>query len=213
MTAAVVRRLRDGEAVDDDTFDRLYPAPIAQLAERHWTPVGVALRAAQLLAPTADARVLDIGAGPGKFCLIGALSTGAHFTGIEQRDYLVRAALEARARLGVHNAHFIHANLLDMDWSWYDGYYLFNPFAEHVLGGFDQTTRFHRASFGFYVREVRARLERTRPGTRVVTYHGFGDEPGPGFELISAEPAGTDELVLWVKTGEGWCGEGTPHAA
>ena len=41
----------------------------------HWTPVHVARRAAQFLVTGPETRVLDVGSGPGKFCLVGALAT------------------------------------------------------------------------------------------------------------------------------------------
>ena len=36
--------------------------------------------------------VLDIGCGPGKFCIVGALATTGRFTGVEQRKHLCDAA-------------------------------------------------------------------------------------------------------------------------
>lgn len=183
----------------DATFDDLYPAGIAELSARHFTPVAVARRAAALLAPTPHHRVLDIGAGAGKLCLVGAASTGASFTGIEHRPHFVRAAIEAGARLILRNVHFIHADILEVNWRPYHSYYLFNPFAEHLIGSIDGTQSAQPALFGYYVEAVRRRLRAAQPGTRLVTYHGFGGEVPPCFRLAARENAGNDELELWIK--------------
>src|SRR4051812_11609675 len=78
-------------AVDDAYFDRIYPDWAQRMSRLHWTPVPVALRAAQLLTEnhSSGARVLDLGSGAGKFCLVGASTYGGDFFGIEQRSHLV----------------------------------------------------------------------------------------------------------------------------
>ena len=183
----------------DQAIDLLYPAGVAAAGERHFTPVAVARRAAELLAPTPRHRVLDLGAGAGKLCLVGAASTGASFTGIEKRRHFVQAAIEAGAQLRLRNVHFIHADILEVDWRPYDSYYLFNPFAEHLLGPIDHTELVAPALFGFYVQEVQKRLRDARRGTRVVTYHGFGGNMPACFRLAARENAGSDELEVWIK--------------
>ncbi len=183
----------------DPTIDDLYPDEVAALSMRHFTPVAVARRAAELLAPTPQHRVLDLGAGPGKLCIVGAATTGAHFTGIELRRHFVRAAITAGSRLLLRNVHFIHADILDVEWRPYDSYYLYNPFAEHLIGAIDETVHARPPLFSFYVDAVRRRLSVANLGTRVVTYHGFGGHFPPGFRLASREKAGSDELELWIK--------------
>jgi 2-polyprenyl-3-methyl-5-hydroxy-6-metoxy-1,4-benzoquinol methylase len=69
--AQVVEDFEDPEAfsIEDEKFDLLYPAEIRKLSSVFWTPVAVAAAAAKLLVTTSGTRVLDIGCGPGKFCL------------------------------------------------------------------------------------------------------------------------------------------------
>jgi SAM-dependent methyltransferase len=183
----------------DRAIDDLYPDEVAELSARHFTPVAVARRAAELLAPTPHHRVLDLGAGPGKLCIVGAATTGAHFTGIELRRHFVRAAIAASSRLLLRNVHFIHADILDVEWRPYDSYYLFNPFAEHLIGAIDGTVAARPTLFSFYVDAVGRRLRGAPPGTRVVTYHGFGGHMPPGYRLAAREKAGSDELELWIR--------------
>ena len=197
-----VRVLRESLSDDDRAIDGLYDEQVAGLSRAHWTPVAVARRAAALLAPTPEHRVLDLGAGPGKFCIVGARSTGASFTGIEQRRHLVDAANRAAERLALSNVRFIHANILDVSWRPYGSYYLFNPFAEQMLGGIDDSMPVAPALYGFYVTEVRKRLRAARSGTRVATYHGFGGAMPETYRLAYSEPAGSDELELWIKDGD-----------
>src|SRR5713226_861432 len=65
--------------VEDERFDLIYPPEIRDLSCRHWTPVAVARKAAEFLVNERETRVLDLGCGPGKFCIVGALTTEAHF--------------------------------------------------------------------------------------------------------------------------------------
>jgi predicted RNA methylase len=183
----------------DRTIDGLYPEEIAALSARHFTPVSVARRAAELLAPTPQHRVLDLGAGPGKLCIVGAATTGAHFTGIELRLHFVRAAIAVGSRLLLRNVHFIHADILDVEWRPYDSYYLFNPFAEHLIGAIDETVPARPPLYSFYVDAVHRRLSAATQGTRVVTYHGFGGHMPASFRLAHREKAGSDALELWIK--------------
>ena len=63
----------DDEAVrssEDEKFERVYPARIRKLSAIYWTPVAVAAEAARLLVTRPGLRVLDVGCGPAKFCLV-----------------------------------------------------------------------------------------------------------------------------------------------
>lgn len=75
----IFKQLRQNVDVKDSVFNELYPEHIKAVAERHWTPVAVARMAAAYLAEEPGVKVLDIGAGAGKFCLVGAASTNGFF--------------------------------------------------------------------------------------------------------------------------------------
>jgi hypothetical protein len=83
--------LHAGDSVSDEEFDRLLPTWARNVSGLHFTPVRVARRAAELLVARAGARVLDVGAGVGKLCIVGALTTQGSFVGVEQRGHLVAA--------------------------------------------------------------------------------------------------------------------------
>ena len=58
--------------LNDTNFDQMYPIRIQKLSKMHWTPIEIANKAAKFLAYRPGIKVLDIGSGVGKFCLVGA---------------------------------------------------------------------------------------------------------------------------------------------
>jgi SAM-dependent methyltransferase len=188
----------------DESFDEQLPLGLQLKSSTYFTPIDVAQHAARLLAPEPGTRVLDIGAGAGKFCLVGAREIpGATFEGVEWRGHLVRLARRLAAELQLANARFIHADAIDLDWSAYDAFYLYNPFAEQLFeSGFmlDHTIPSDPQNFVLYVSAVRQRLALARVGTRVVTYHGYGAPAPMGYELARKDNAGSDCVELWIKT-------------
>lgn len=196
---ALLAALRGRVAIDDAAFDRLYPDAVRRLSIVHWTPVSVALRAAALLAPIAGMRVLDVGAGAGKLCCLGAVVHGGTWHGIERDPALVEVAAATAHRLGIARCtRFVAGDALAADWRGFDSVYLYNPFESQRFGG-----GFARAAAGAgYAEQVaaaEARLGELAPGTRVVTFHGFGGEMPPGFALATLEEVDGGELALWIK--------------
>jgi SAM-dependent methyltransferase len=202
MRDALVQRLRAVHLEDDREFDRLYPEWARRVSRGNWTPLAVARRAAELLAPTPDTRVLDVGSGVGKLCIVGALATGAHFRGVELRKHFVDAARAAAVRLGLRTASFTCGDMADVDWRPYGSFYLFNPFAEYwakLLEPFDPPCAVDQPRHARYVGHVQEQLDQAPPGTRVVTYNGFGGEFPAAYRLDHVEPAGSDRLELWMR--------------
>lgn len=196
-------RLDDPEklSVEDEKFDRIYPPAIRNLSSIFWTPVAVAAEAARLLVVDAGTRVLDVGSGAGKFCLVAAALTEGRLTGIEQRDELVAAARTAAFGLGIDGIEFLHGNLLDLAFENYDAFYLFNPFEENMHGHkIDSAIPLSAALFQKYTRHVSDQLGARALGTRVVTYMGYADDIPACYEC-EARRLG-DDLNLWIKRRE-----------
>ena len=168
----------------------------------HWTPVRVAAEAAKLFVTTPGTRVLDVGCGPAKFCLVGASLTQGVFTGVEQREELVVAARNAAERMRLRDLNIIHGNLLDLTFRHYDAFYLYNPFEENMTRGnkIDATVPLSPLLFKRYNSYVAAQLGNMPIGTRVVTYAGYADEI-PGCYDCELALFG-DELKLWIKRRE-----------
>ena len=193
--------LRGGRKVTDAQFDQIFPPLIRKLSGVHWTPVEIAIRAAELLATGEKTRVLDVGSGAGKFCLVASLSARGQFTGVEQRLHLLQTAKNCAEELGASQASFVLGNMADLDWDFFDAFYLFNPFYENVLRSIriDNTVSHSQVKFNRAIETVRNKLIAARLGTKVVTYHGFGGEVPRGYHRLKREPIGTSCLELWVK--------------
>ncbi len=199
MPQAIADALRSGAVLSDPRFDRIFPAQHRFRSWLHWTPLDVAVRASALLASGKAIRVLDVGAGIGKVCLVGALTTPATWFGIERDAEMVSAAQAAAIKLHVQRrAVFTLGDVTRSDWSEFDAFYLFNPFGEHLLGGPEDALS-RREAYIASIELTQHRLADAVPGTRVVTYHGFGGELPPGYELVHREPAHEDELRLWIR--------------
>jgi SAM-dependent methyltransferase len=193
---------RDERLASDAAFDRVYDRKIRALSGQHWTPVAVAARAADLLTRAGATRILDVGAGVGKFCIVGALSTAAEFVGVERREGLVQVARRAAARLGSTRATFIHSNIDSFSFEGFEGVYLYNPFYEQIsrfLPLIDREEGRSAAAHRYFVRTTIEKLLAASPPLLVASYHGFGGEMPPEFELVGAEPAGNDQLEMWIK--------------
>ena len=180
------------------------PTDLQVKASMHFTPSILARRIAAELAPEPGMVVLDVGAGAGMFCIAAALvAPHAKFVGAEWRERLVETARTLARRFALENVSFVHADVLDLDWSAYDAFYLYNPFAEHVMERpfvIDKSVRLEPHLFTHYVRGVQDQLARAPIGTRVATYHGFGGELPPGYWRTTMHEYGTDRVEIWVKT-------------
>jgi SAM-dependent methyltransferase len=188
---------------DDDAFDACLPPGLARKARLHFTPVEVARQAAVMLAPRPGMVVLDVGAGVGKLCLVAALEVpDARFVGVELRPHLVAVANRLAAACALGNVTFVAGDALGLDWSAYDAFYFFNPFAEQLFDrglNLDDKLVVDPIHYALYVDAVRTRLAAARRGSRLVTYHGYGGEPPAGYDLVREVGIGSDVLALWVK--------------
>lgn len=193
------RYLKMNIAVSDDDFNDIYPASIQQLAKRHWTPVEVAKAAADFLVQSPRMRVLDIGSGAGKFCLVGATCTEGEFTGVEQRKALTDLSATLAAKNNVHNAHFIHANITEVDFKAYDAFYFYNSFQENIESDarIDDTVETNMKYYGYYSDYVNAELAHKPIGTRLVTYWSSLSEVPSNYQLLYT--AFNDRLKFWEK--------------
>lgn len=210
--AELKRALEHSAFASDQRFDAHLPERARLRADQYWTPVSVAVRAAELFRRHRATTILDVGCGPGKFCLAaGSAAPDLQFEGVEQRVGLVQAARRLARQLDVKNVHFSLANALEISWDRFDGFYFFNPFVENLFSRttrFDGTVELSMLRFAWDLIQVEHLLAGARVGTAIVTYHGLGGPIPSCYELVHSEAAGSDQLRVWLKRrrrSEAWC--------
>lgn len=184
----------------DEIFNSLYPLPIKNVAEKHWTPIAVAEKAAAFLAISNEVKILDIGSGCGKFCLVAAhLRPQTNFYGIEQRKGLVSLSEQLADQLQLKNVFFKCNNIAKVDFSDYDHFYFYNSFYENIASAqkIDDEVIYSEKLYNYYNRYLYKQLDKKPAGTRLVTYHSFGKEVPRGFEIVHTDY--NEYLKFWTK--------------
>lgn len=192
--------LRSGRLVPDETFDEIYPDVVRQASPVHWTPLRVCARIVELVRLRPEDRLLDIGAGAGKFCIVAAALTAAHVRGIERQPQLAEVAREAARRLGV-DIEIEEREFDPLDTDGVDVAYLFNPFTETIALPGPRVTaadRFAKRT-AEDIAAAELFLEKARPGLRVVTFCGFGGAMPDDYERLAREVWDGGALEVWVK--------------
>lgn len=194
------QQIKRNLSVSDTDFDALYPKTIKDIANQHFSPFRVSKMAALYLCENKKGvKVLDVGAGAGKFCLIAAACTEGDFIGIEQRKNLCELAETLALTHHLPNARFIHANVLDISFADYDAFYLYNPFYENIwpLEKLDNQIELKRSLYIEYSEYVRQQLDTMPIGTKLATYYSFLAEIPESYQLQSSAFGG--KLKFWEK--------------
>ncbi|MFO0742468.1 MAG: methyltransferase domain-containing protein [Labilithrix sp.] len=192
--------LRRGRTVSDDAFDEIYPPAITAASAVHWTPVRVAARVVELLAMRENERLIDVGSGAGKFCIVAAAMSRARVQGIEHRPELVAVAREAARRMKI-DVEFVESTFHPSHVESCDAAYFFNPFALPIL--LPGIPVYAADRYAGVAAEDVARAEEffasARRGMRIVTYCGFGGVVPAGYERHTREPWAGGWLELFEK--------------
>ncbi len=196
----MLNEIKNNQEVDDQDFDLLFPEDMREAASFHFTPVEIAKVAAKFLVEKEGVKVLDIGAGAGKFCLIAAALTSGYFTGIEQRKDLVKIAQKLASQFGLTNTKFLHGNIANLNFSDYHAFYIFNPFMEHRSPeeSFDANLNTNKELYFIYSDFVKNQLKQMPIGTRLVTYFSYGDEVPGNYVRVGGDEAA--KLRFWICT-------------
>ena len=188
--------------VNDACFDDLYPSTLKHLSDLHWTPVAIVRKAATFLAQHPGSRILDIGAGIGKFCLVAAEQyPDCHFIGIEQRKELVCLAEEAKRRAAIDNVTFLTGNFQQIDFSHFDHFYFFNSFYENLVNKnswIDDKVEHSLSLYEHYTDSLKKKLTEMPVGTKLATYHSF-NEIVPSPYKLARNPHDT-MLRCWIRS-------------
>jgi ubiquinone/menaquinone biosynthesis C-methylase UbiE len=196
----ILEQLRIQKNISDEQFDAIYPFEIRELSNRHWTSVYVAKLSAAYLCNQKPVKVLDIGSGAGKFCLVGAtLHPRSEFHGVDIRQNLIDISNSIKKEYAISNTSFFQQDVLQMDFSGYDGIYFFNSFQEKI----DSTSIIDRSSkvsvemYVKYVKHIFNELNKVPIGTKLVTYYSEEFYVPNTFKLISTHIKG--ELKFYLK--------------
>jgi hypothetical protein len=183
----------------DAEFDSLFPIYVKDLSAIHWTPLSVASVAAKFLAPDANSRIIDIGAGVGKFCMAGSMYTEGTFVGIEQRKNFVTVGNKVIKKLGLQRASLIHGNFTELDLSPYTGIYFYNSFHENLVysDALDNKVEMSTELFELYNAHLLSELNKMPIGTRLATYWLSVTEIPGCYKL--QESHFNNLLKLWIK--------------
>jgi len=183
----------------DYRFDRFFPEKIRMLSDRHWTPHLIAKDAANFLAHQPGTRVLDIGSGIGKFCLMA----GYHypetiFYGVEQRRELINLSQEAKAFYQIKNAHFIHGNFTEINFDNFDHFYFFNSFLENIdpTDAIDDLNKSLQL-YSYYRNYLFEQLKKRPKGTRLATFDCDISQIPSSYQLTRISHSSL--LKMWVK--------------
>jgi hypothetical protein len=186
--------------INDNSFDPLFPEWVQKLSFEHWTPYKVVEEAASFLAHLPGLKILDIGSGVGKFCLLSAKNyPEVRFDGIEQRWNLHGQAVEAQATCRLDNIEFMHGNFTQVDFKKYQGFYFYHSFYENLddYNKIDNQLSYTRSLYEYYSIYLRNQLKQMPVGTRVVTYKGSRNEIPFSYKLADSSQDGL--LNMWKK--------------
>jgi SAM-dependent methyltransferase len=188
---ALAAQLRAGIHPPDSAFDQYLPEDFRGVSERHWTPLHVVSRAARWLLDAGARSVVDVGSGPGKFCVAAALCGELTCTGLEQRPRLVSAARDLARRFRVEDRVLFREGLFgESDIPRADAYYFYNPFLESLFDTEDRIDDDVDRGHDRYVRELRLAtgfLRSLPPDSLVLTYYGFGGQIPRGYEEVRTD--------------------------
>jgi SAM-dependent methyltransferase len=202
--AQIGEALHAGLCPPDRAFDVFLPADLCELSADQWTPLEVALAAARWLKEYEVRRVVDIGSGPGKFCIAAALAGECEYVGLERSARFVGVARSLARLFGVQNrVGFVQGELRAALVPPTDAYYLYNPFAQHLFGVCDGTGGTEKPDYERYRRDVMAAQDtfRSAPeGTIVLTYNGFGGLMPASYEACRVDRELPCVLRMWRKS-------------
>ena len=183
----------------DEEFDKVYPKRYQKISKIHWTPIDVIKTALGWLEENDSMKVLDIGSGVGKFCIVGSLLSKHKFTGVEKRNNLFLQAKKTATFFKTENVHFINDNITNVNFHEFDAFYYFNPFCEQIAYSdwIDKIVDYSEEKYTHYVDYVIQELTKLPNGTKVITYCSHDFILPSSYTLRNMKFEG--QLLLWIK--------------
>lgn len=190
---------RHKQIVTEDNFNHSLPEYLQNRSKRFFTPFHIAQTATDWLTEDGKKRILDIGAGVGKFCVAGAIHSDSYFFGIEYRPSLAKIANELIIKFNISNAVVQQGDITEIDFTDFDAFYLYNPFFENLLPSLRLNNEVELAMslYTYYFKHTEKQLDKATSGARLVTYHGNNFEVPESFSKVKESIDTT--LKLWIK--------------
>ena len=199
----IVQRLQSNLFVSDPEFDLVFPPFYRFLSPVQWTSLNVTRAIAEWIRPHQNKKFVDVGSGVGKLCLALRFWIDLEIHGVEQRPHLVAISQEIAKVNELKNIHFSAQNLIEMNWSDFDIFYLYNPFQEHVSYTdhflIDNKIELHQKYFQDYTARVYEELKKVKPGSMLITFHGYGGKIPKSWSLRCSQYIEGGFLSMWVK--------------
>jgi hypothetical protein len=196
--------MRAGMPPADRSFDLHMSEELRSVSGTYWSPLVVAMRAAEWLDELGIETAVDIGSGAGKFCVAAALAGRGRFIGLEHRPRLVAAARALADHFGVADrVTFVEDTLGEGPIPTAEAYYLYNPFGENQFWygeRLDDDVELSEDRFARDVAATEALFREVPLGTCVITYNGFGGRMPADFEAVRVDRTLPNMLRLWRKT-------------
>lgn len=199
----IIEKLKLSRIISDEEFDLIYPSNIQSLSTRHWTPVGIAKIVSDFLCCNRQLKILDIGSGVGKFCFVAAsLHPRCDFYGVEFRENFIRLSNNIKNTYRIKNVHFFNKDILEMDFTRYNGIYFFNSFQERIddTAIIDQHGELSYGLYKEYTRHLFFQFQSMPAGTRLATYHTADFYVPASYRLI--EKSFDNKLKLYIKSND-----------
>lgn len=193
--------LKNGKIVSDERFDLVFPQSLRELSPFQWTPISVIQTALSLFQLKSTSKVLDIGSGPGKYCLVSAMLSKSMFVGVEQRTNLHTIANNLAFAFTIPNVQFLKGNMGTLDWSIFDAFYFYNPFYENLTTNhsIDEVIPKKVDTYFHYLKKVKEKLGSMPKKTQVVTYHSIGGRMPESYKCKEKIKLEAGDLELWIK--------------
>jgi len=195
------RKLLQKELITDDYFDLVFSPEVRSFSQIHWTPLVVATKATEVLKQMKVERLLDVGSGCGKFCLITSILSEIEVTGVEQREFLYSASKKAKNAFRLPQLKFMSGSAFDLSWKEFDCVYFFNPFCEQKTPErrMKNDVPMNESLYSTYLQLTLNRLREQKIGSKVMTYYGLGAELPEDYSLIYQKSLGSDFLKIYEK--------------
>ncbi|MFN6947119.1 MAG: methyltransferase domain-containing protein [Cytophagaceae bacterium] len=185
--------------LNDNYFDKIYPDYIQRISKRNWSSILAAKKASEFLFTKPGCKILDIGSGVGKFCIVGAMNTKGFFYGVEYRRDFIHISQQVKNHYSLTNVTFLHENILNINFTLYDAFYFFNSFYEYLDK--DCAKDFQsRPSLDVYIKcrnYMHFQLTQAPINTRVVTHSGLDSEIPLCYKLKKIDYK--NDLKFWIK--------------